>query len=135
MKILVGFDGSPSALTALERAIQLLTPCQPEVILIGALVTPLTMSDLAERAYETARQEAADDLERAADRVRAADLRVKVRLIRGEPREVLEHAVGEETPDLVVVGARGRGAASRLLLGSVSSYAVHHFPVPVLVVH
>jgi len=135
MKIIVGFDGSSSAHRALDRTLELLGPCRPEVTLVGALPVPHTLSDLAERAFEVARTEAAADLEEAANRVRSQGLPVRLRLIRGEPREVLERAVEEEAPDLVVVGARGRGAATRLLLGSVSSYAVHHFPVPVLVVH
>ena len=34
---------------------------------------------------------------------------------------------------LVVVGSRGAGVVRRTILGSVSSYVVHHAHVPVLV--
>ncbi|OQX67606.1 MAG: hypothetical protein B6A08_14490 [Sorangiineae bacterium NIC37A_2] len=36
--------------------------------------------------------------------------------------------------DVIVVGSRGLGAFKRVLLGSVSSYVVHHAGRPVLVI-
>jgi len=42
-------------------------------------------------------------------------------------------AAGGCGADLVVVGARGLGGVGRLLLGSVSSYVVHHASCSVLV--
>ncbi len=47
--------------------------------------------------------------------------------------EILTHLEQHPT-DLLVVGSRGRSAARRILLGSVSTAMVTHAPCPVLVV-
>jgi nucleotide-binding universal stress UspA family protein len=60
----------------------------------------------------------------------AGDLRVQV--FSGTATEVLLGM--SERHELVVVGSRGTGGFSRLLLGSVSTAVVHHSACPVLVV-
>ncbi|MFU8806966.1 MAG: universal stress protein [Bradymonadaceae bacterium] len=134
MKVLIGFDGSLSAWTALERAIALFAAAQPEIVLLGAFVRPMTSEVLAEEAFDAARDEARDELKAAAGVVRDAGLSGRIRFIEGEPRKVLENVTLEEEPDVVVVGARGKGALTKVLLGSVSTYAVKHLPCSVLVV-
>jgi nucleotide-binding universal stress UspA family protein len=60
------------------------------------------------------------------------DVEVRVELVRGDPTAVLEEASREA--QLVVLGTRGRGGFTGLLLGSVSSRALHHSQCPVVVV-
>jgi nucleotide-binding universal stress UspA family protein len=50
----------------------------------------------------------------------------------GPAARVLIDAVGED--DLLVVGSRGHGGFSSLLLGSVSQQCAHHAPCPVVIV-
>jgi nucleotide-binding universal stress UspA family protein len=52
--------------------------------------------------------------------------------VNGGPAEALLKA-GEEA-DLVVVGSRGLGGFSGLLLGSTSSQVIHHATCPVVMV-
>lgn len=54
-------------------------------------------------------------------------------VVEGGASEVLVNAVGGD--DLLVVGSRGHGGFTDLLLGSVSQQCAHHAPCPVVVVH
>lgn len=61
----------------------------------------------------------------------AAD-RIQTELHRGHAgRSLVERAGGH---DVLVVGARGHGGVAGMLLGSTSTYAVHHARCPVVVV-
>lgn len=63
---------------------------------------------------------------------RYPDVPVERRVLRGGPREALIEASFEAA--LVVVGARGRGGFTGMLLGSVSQALLHHADCPVAVV-
>jgi nucleotide-binding universal stress UspA family protein len=63
----------------------------------------------------------------------ARDVTVERRVIRGGGAEVLLDQAGPD--DLLVVGSRGHGGFTGLLLGSVSQQCVHHAACPVVVVH
>jgi nucleotide-binding universal stress UspA family protein len=86
------------------------------------------------RLGENAVRQADQVIRQARDRV-PADLPVTTVLSEQPIRLALIRQIKEGDHDLVVMGSRGRGAVRAALLGSVSHFALHHSPVPVLIVH
>jgi len=70
-------------------------------------------------------------LERAVSEV-GEDHEVERLLVEGSATQVLIDAVGEA--DLLVLGSRGHGGFTNLLLGSVSQQCAQHAPCPVVIV-
>jgi nucleotide-binding universal stress UspA family protein len=52
----------------------------------------------------------------------------------GDPRQALHDEIKKRNPSMVIVGQRGMGPLSRLVIGSVSDHLVHHAHCPVVVV-
>jgi nucleotide-binding universal stress UspA family protein len=66
-------------------------------------------------------------------RVLIPGIDVKTKLVHSHPvQALLDEADGAE---LIVVGSRGRGGFTGMLLGSVSQAVLHHAACPVAVVH
>ncbi|WP_326822803.1 universal stress protein [Streptosporangium sp. NBC_01756] len=134
--ILVGVDGSQTALEAVSWAVQ-------EAALRGAGLRivhimpawPLEMAEDAPYADvgRWMRDGAASMLTDAVERAREQDGHVEVEslLLPGDPRLVLIEAAKDA--DLLVVGSRGRGGLAGLLLGSVSHALLHHAACPLIV--
>jgi nucleotide-binding universal stress UspA family protein len=136
-RIVVGVDGSDPSLTALRWAVDMARLSGAEVDAVHAwshhaltyapgMVTPpmLASDDLVADATAT--------LDRACDSLNEHDVVVN-RIVEQGPaaRCLLETANGA---DLLVVGSRGRGGFTGLLLGSVSQQCAHHAPCPVVIV-
>jgi nucleotide-binding universal stress UspA family protein len=138
--ILVASDGSPSANRAIDAAAKLAKVTGSELIIltIGGNISGAALRELASAegdlsaALETAANEI---LERARKRVlRGGVSAVKLQSGWGDPAEVIIDTVRRENPDLLVVGKRGRGRLSGLLLGSVSQKLASLAPCKVMVV-
>jgi nucleotide-binding universal stress UspA family protein len=134
--IVVGIDGSKPASDALSWAAEEATlrkatlravyVWQIPVLGFGYLTAPINFEEWAANA--------ADLLHGQVDSVLGEhpNLTVQRQLKEGPPAEmIIEAAAGAE---MIVVGSRGRGGFSGLLLGSVSAQVVHHAQCPVVVV-
>lgn len=138
--IFVGVDGSAGSHKALEWAVReagirrapltVVTVQQAVVGFFGTTVVYPGDVELTEVARKTALAETEEVLEQVADDSRPVS--VAVQAVLGVPAEELLKAAVDA--DMIVVGSRGGGGFKRLLLGSVSSHAVHHGHCPVVVI-
>ena len=137
-RIVVGVDGSDSARKALRRAVR-------EAEVWGAELTAIAAVPMASGAGALAWLPAAVDREQVLTDVRSGLDRAVADALEGHPEVVVRrHALDGNAAelmaefstavDLVVVGSRGRGGFSGLLLGSVSQGALSHASCPVMVV-
>ena len=135
--IVVGVDGSAGSIAALRWAID-------EARLRGAKVRalsawsypPVSTYHQAEHVMKVPyADDAAAMLERAVAEAVGEDSGVEIETEVVEspaPHALVEAAKGAS---LLVVGSRGLGGFSGLLLGSVSQQAAHHSPCPLVIVH
>jgi nucleotide-binding universal stress UspA family protein len=144
-KALIATDGSEFALSAAERAKELLHPTMeltlltvvpPPVMPVAAPVTgieaaPIATPETTEELTEAYREEAQASLDRTA---RALGGEVARQIEYGDPAAEICRVAEDEGFDVIVVGSHGSGFMKRVLLGSVSQHLLHHAPCPVFVV-
>lgn len=135
MRVLLATDGSDDAKAATALLDQLPLTERSRVRIVSVAELRSAPVDLPEiQAYYDAMvaegQRVVDEA-RAALTVRAA---IETGVLRGVPRDEIVREAREWGADLVVVGARGRGAVESFLLGSVSLAVARHVESAVLVV-
>ncbi len=136
--VLVGVDGSADSSAAIAFAFE--EACAEGTGVIALLVfrfpasgEPGDMVPLVYSAEDLADEEAVVLAESVAGfRDRYPDVPLRSLIVRDRPGRALVHA--SERARLVVVGSRGRGGFTGLLLGSVSHAVLHHAGCPVAIV-
>ncbi len=140
MRVLLAYDGSPDADTAVALARNVRWPAGSTIRIIAVvesalLYTPPVPSApvVASRIEAEVAAAAEEGLQAAAGTLASAERTVEAAVLRGRPASVLLEDAGRFGADLLITGSRGRGPITRLLLGSVSAEVVEHAPCPVLV--
>lgn len=136
--VMVAYDGSEGARHALAFARRCVAP-DGRITLVRAVELPVPyVVGGFDGVVTLGELPTTEELERERTRLTAsvADLgaRATVRVELGHPVEVITRLAEDLAPDAVVVGARGLGAVTRFLVGSVSDRIVHHCTRPVVVV-
>ncbi len=140
-KILVPYDGSAHAKKALNQAISIAKYCEGATLYVVSInedVSALSMNNL-ERAYINEQLEAAHynpgkaNL-KDAEAMIPEGMEAKFISKTGEPGVLLEHIADHVGADLIIMGSRGLGALSGMLLGSVSNYMLSHAKCPVFII-
>lgn len=144
-RLVIGVDGSDSALHAVD-----LVETWPFLAALPVVVTsvaanesawasaigpslvgewPVAVDDLNQEALELAEQNARTVARRLAE----AGVSVTVDVRRGDAADQLVAAADSHGADLIVIGSRGLGTWSRLLIGGVAHKVVQHARQSVLV--
>ena len=130
-RVLVGVDHSPAALTALQVGVE--QARRRDAVLVPVYVhAPMEVPRGGEHAPDIAMLESSErhQLEAAAKAAGALQVEAQV-LVGNAAAQLLDMA---RPQDLLVLGSRGHGGFTGLLLGSVSTQVAQHAPCPVLVV-
>ncbi|MDN6429025.1 MAG: universal stress protein [Propionibacterium sp.] len=136
-RIVVGVDGSDVASSALRKAVD-------EALVWGAKLTAVSAVPIASGAGMMSWLPASVDRDSLLRDVREGLNKAVVSALDGRDLDVARHALDgspsnllvefSTAVDLVVVGTRGRGGFTGLLLGSTSQTVIAHSTCPVLVV-
>jgi nucleotide-binding universal stress UspA family protein len=147
-RIVVGIDGSEASKDALSWAVEEARLRGDTVIAIHAWTPPYPTASMA---YPTAsafpaapvapidddvadaiREGAEELLAQVVSEAGAGDVTIEQRLVEGPAASALIDAAKDA--ELLVVGPRGHGGFTGLLLGSVSQQLANHAPCPVVIV-
>ena len=145
-RVVLAFDGSPSARHAVTLLAGLEVPAGGQVTIVRvldrlvlpslALMPEATRSVLAAQAAEVeaaGEKKARREIDTAAAELSRAGWNVSVVIRKGAALHELLAAVEKARAQLLAVGARGHGVVEHLLLGSVAEGALHRSPISVLV--
>lgn len=140
-KILVPVDGSVNSQRALAYAGYLAELCQASVGILHVVNLSVELSALGQintggyipdKVLEDIQEAKQVIIEKALKQL-PATIAAQGFLENGVPAEVIVTFCAENGYDLIVMGRRGLSTIKEILLGSVSSYVLHHAPCPVMV--
>jgi nucleotide-binding universal stress UspA family protein len=131
--VVVGTDGSPHAARAMRFAADIAAKAEAELVVANAtgpgdVVHPRGVEphiDLDARRGL---------VEEWCGPLRDAGVGYEVVVVEGDARTSLLDLARDRVADLLVVGSRGHGPVTQLLLGSVASSLVQHSELPVTIV-
>ncbi len=133
--IVVAFDGSANSCTALTWANQFAAPGSTIDCVSVWDTTPIAVgadqfffpdaSELAEERFEHLVMQTIRPIKRD-------DIEIRHTFVDGQPRTILAEFAAAS--DLLVMGARGHGAIGAAVLGSVSTWLLHHATRPMVIV-
>jgi|SRR5215471_5393673 len=142
LHLIVGFDGSPAALRALDTSARLLAvrpPGRMTVVWVAHLASTVSLSADAVAIVEHDFDQVAQELRAAAakqlgDSQVAWDFRWRQGQIAHELIAVAKSVQAAEPDDVVIIEVGSSSSAMHRMVGSVAVNLAHHSPVPVTIV-
>jgi len=135
-RILLATDGSPHAEEALKYARDLALRDDARVTVVYAFpAVPVYLGEPGRQELISQNvTEGKQVANHAAQKLREAGVDVIIEVLEGSPADAILRVADVQQCELIVMGSRGLGALTSLLLGSVSHRVLAHARVPVLVV-
>jgi nucleotide-binding universal stress UspA family protein len=96
------------------------------IVGIGVEPRPVDYFEVLQKSVRETARTVIDNAMRKFSEASDKTLKISHEIITGPARQVIVEEAESWGADLIVMGSRGLGAWSRLLLGSVSSAVVHH---------
>jgi nucleotide-binding universal stress UspA family protein len=127
--IVVGVDGSAQSSDVLRWAVEQARATAADITVVMAWQATVGYGYVD---VQSVRDSAQKSLQDVVNTVADAEVSVTSEFIEGYPSTVLLEA--SQNADLLVVGNRGHGGFTGMLLGSVSTQCLHHATCPVVVV-
>src|SRR6476660_7409735 len=150
MRVLIGYDGSECSRAAIEELGRAGMPERAEAVVLSVADLPvqvpyaqsgeLTPQALPPRLLEEVQRQSAKAVAEARESAAAGAARlsavfphwtVRTEAVADSPYWALLKEAERWPADLLVVGAHGRSALGRLILGSISQHVVGHAPCSV----
>jgi len=134
-KILLAIDGSRDAAEATRYAQELALRDDAQVFVVHVIPSvPMYLGDpWQQEAISQNAIEGEKITEPVARQLREAGVDVVVEMLEGSPADGILRVANVREPDLIVMGSRGHGDLTSLLLGSVSHRVLAHTRVPVMI--
>ncbi|MBL7163487.1 MAG: universal stress protein [Anaerolineales bacterium] len=134
--LLLAFDGSEHALKAARLAGEMARSSDAELRIVVAYdPLPAYLGEPDFQHVVSARLRHAEAvLQKALEHVGKIPKELKTEILEGPPAEAILAVAETRGNDLIIIGTRGLGRLSGLLLGSVSQKVVAHAQCPVLLV-
>src|SRR5919204_1210503 len=135
LNILVAYDGSPSARSALEHAFDLARAQNAKLTVLTVKPSVTSWIALSGASSDRMRSELESWAEQRTREARAAapdDVIVHTLVREGQPGPEIVKELDGGPYDLVVLGSRGHGRLESEVLGSVNAYVHFHSKVAML---
>ncbi len=136
-KILLAVDGSDHALHAARVAAEMARGMKPKEfrIVVSYDSIPVYLGEPnMQFAIDNRKKDAEEILDKALKEVGSIPGEIHTEMIEGDPAAAIIEVANTRESNIIIMGSRGLGRLSGLLLGSTSQKVVAHAHCPVLVV-
>jgi nucleotide-binding universal stress UspA family protein len=132
--IVVGYDASPGAQAALDRALELAAAFGDRLIIGFGVAPPGSLGDEFRAHREALRERAQELTSKALERALGAGVEVETALVEDRPSSALVSLADEHDARMIVVGSYGERPLKGAILGSTPYKLLYMADRPVLVV-